>query len=162
MDSYVARALPKNSRFLTSMTDYRLFGKVKSWIHAQVMYERDQLEAKKNEFQNSLDHPSEIERKLRDKFPEVYENKCAKQREEIQKIKTRIQKIDEEFRDLQKKCGSNPIHWFFYPQRLKKQLQTTLSYLRKSGEDFTLLPQDFLQKDVELNFDGIASPDGDF
>lgn len=162
MDSYVARALPRNPRFLTSMTDNRLFGKVKSWIHAQVMHERDQLDAKKTELQNSLDHPNKIERELRARYPEDYEKKCADQRKEIQTINERQREIDKEFQDLQNRCGSNPSHWFFYPQRLKKQLQVTLEYLRKSDEGFTLLPQDFLQKDVERNFDGIASPDGDF
>jgi len=31
-----------------------------------------------------------------------------------------------------------------------------------SGEDFTLLPQDFLRLDAERNFGGVRSPDDDF
>lgn len=161
-DYYIARALRIRPQFLNNTPQWRIDGKVSSWIRSQVTYEYDRLVSERGSIKEHLDHPTAMELKVKSSLPEVYDEMQAQRRRDAETISVRLSSIEADFSRLRSMHRDDKCLWFFDSQRLGNQLRSTIESLESTGGSFTLLPQSLLQVDVELNFKDVPSPDGDF
>ena len=161
-DYYIARSLRLRPHFLDNTPQWRINGKVNSWIRAQVTYEYDRLVAERESIREHIDHPTSMELKVKSSHPEIYDAMQDQRRIEMKSISTKLVSIETDFDRLRAIHMDNKCSWFFDSQRLGNQLRSTIESLESNVESFTLLPQSLLQIDVELNFKDIPSPDNDF
>ena len=165
-DYYIARAIVKRPRFLYEVNPVTLRQKVNAWIRAQATHGFDsaleKLEAEKLSIRESLNRPSGFELKIQQADPEMYEKVIQERRRRLPEIDEEVVRIRGEQEAFNRRCGGDPLLYFFNSAHLESQLRETLSILKASGEDYTLLPQGLLQADVERVFKDVPSPEGDF
>lgn len=165
-DYYVARACARRAYFYSNVKSKELNSKIDRWIKKQTTQCFDaplkRIRKERDEIQNHLSNPSNQELKLKAKMPEMYNRVVEERKSRLAEIDTEEEKLRRELVAFERLHGRNKCAYFFEAGRLNEQLHITLRALREEGEVFTLLPQDFLQKDVERTFAGVRSPDRDF
>lgn len=169
-DYYIARAQANRVDFLSNTDAVRLRMKVNDWIQLQTTYRYEEsirrLCAEERGIQESLDRPTAFAIKIRDAQPEMYEKALQLSRDRLQAISEEVhnkQCVEERIRgEIEGRFHGKGVAYFFDPNRLEAQLRETLDDLESTGEEYTLLPQSFLQLDVERHFSDVPSPSGDF
>lgn len=165
-DYYVARASSKRAHFASIVKSYDLHRKINGWIGRQTTMQFDQplrdLRIERDGLQDALDNPPDAFLRIKEACPDLYEETICIQKARIEQINTeesRLEAARDEFNQMHR---GKKIDYFFEPARLKEQLHETLQILGTAKEPLTLLPQDFLQLDIERNFADVRSPEKDF
>lgn len=169
-DYYIARAQAYRVGFLSNTDAVGLRMKVNDWIRRQTTYRYEEsirrLHEEERGIRESLERPTAFAIKIRDAQPEMYEKALQISRDRLQAISEEIlskQLVEERIRgEIEGRFHGKEVAYFFDPNRLEAQLRETLSDLESTGEEYTLLPQSFLQSDVERHFSDVPSPSGDF
>ena len=169
-DNYIARAQAYRVGFLSNTDAVGLRMKVNDWIRLQTTYRLEEpirmLRQEEQGIRESLDNPNEIAIKIRNSRPEMYEKAVQISMDRLVTINEEIRKkqhvMDCVREEINNGFHGNETAYFFDSRRLEAQLRGTLNDLEAGGETYSLLPQSFLQLDVERHFSGVPSPCGDF
>ena len=165
-DYYTFRACARRASFYSSIQPKKLYSKVNRWINEQVTQSFNEplnrAQQERVEIQEHLNNPSDRELKIKSKMPDMYNQVLEERKRRLIEIDTEEENLRKERDAFEKRYGRNRNNYFFEINRFYGQLRDTLDILREEGEGFTLLPQDFLQKDVERVFAEIRCPDKDF
>ncbi len=161
-DYYLAKACACIPNFKEDINSVELRRAVNRWISLQAMGQFEvplkKLEAERREIVNAFESPSSQELVLRENYPKEFELVTENRNERLKEIDSETERIKAERSAYQAKCGNNKIDYFFNSERLNKQFQETLIELQKEQAGQTLLPQDFLQFDIERIFSIIRLP----
>ena len=169
-DYYIARALVRHAGFLVNTDAVTLRMKVNDWVRLQTTHYHEEsirrLQEEEHGVRESLENPNAFAIKIRNSQPEMYEKAVQLNRNRLLEISEEIQGKQHEMNRIrgviESRFYGNGIAYFFDPNRLEAQLRETLNNLEATGVAYTLLPQSFLQVDVERHFSGVPSPCGDF
>ncbi len=148
MTAYLARATASNR--CSNISNRQLQIKVNKWIGHAYFFPRNvriaELESNIARIENySTQLPASLQQTL-----------CRMEADYRQQLESEKQKVA----DLKAKIKGKPVAYFY--RNLESQLRSTISTLETNQADYTLLPQDLLQEDIQLFFCGIPSPEGDF
>ena len=154
MDAYLARTSAAGRSI--NIPNYQLQRKVNNWIRHAYLFPLsnaiEELETDIAGLGNMLQN-SAVCTRLSAEQQQTLRRKAAEYRQQLA-VK------HQELADLQTKIGENPVEYFY--RNLEAQLYHTISALAANPTDYTLLPQDLLQEDIQLFFANIPSPEGDF
>ena len=153
-DYYIATACASQPNFNYDIDPVDLRFKVNGLIMRQTTSRFDaplrKLEAERRDIERASEHPSSQERALKEKFPELYDLAVENRSNRLVEINAEIEQIEAE-RSRFTASHRNLCDYFFGQERLYGQLRETMRELQEEGTAYTLLPQDFLQLDIERN-----------
>lgn len=163
---YMARASRANVNFAFDTEGYELRAKTNRWIstwaEAGLQTELDELLRRYDELQSAIndsylwaDAANRLSAAEANALRQELDNESIRLEQEIDDVKA-------EQEEFNRREGYNKVLYYYDPARLSRQLRATLSRLIDDGEEFTLLPQDFLLCDIEHHFASVPSPDRDF
>ena len=166
MQFYLAKASAHDVNFTNRCSSADLKRKIRGWIILQLTHCQDAelrtLEREREELSRALDITNPITKAFYAQAPKEYTAALKNIRSEYAAIEEKIASLQSEREDLVAQYGGNEIKYYFEPGRFRRQLDDSVRRLQSCGAAFTLLPQDLLYLDIEYNFDGVASPEGDF
>lgn len=159
-DFYIAKACATRSNFNIDMTSGRLFSNVNRWISMQTTSQYDiplgQLERERKEIDGASMGP--LQQELAEKYPEIFATVAESQNKRLLEIDDEIERLKKARADFESMYEGKKVEYFFNAERLSKQLHESLKAMQEADERLTLLPQDFLQFDIERHFDCVQLP----
>ena len=165
MNAYVANANAAGNNHQELYDLRSLRRKTGKWIKAALSHPYDkelrELGESISAKENMLNGSNAVFRALKAKMTaEQLQEFEAKLREDLMKDRARRAAAEREQGELEARIGGKYIDFFF--RNLENQLRNTIKKLDSSGQDYTLLPQDLIQEDIEYFFGGVPSPEADF
>lgn len=167
IDVYIANARAKGRVCAeeSSMRDMRRLAI--RWIKAAMYYHID------SEIQECSMQVKQIEDMLDGRNEEFKELSSSLDEDKVESIKHDLQeqlaknrlRITDQMKkreELDKKNNNRKFTNFFFKELEHYQLKQTMGILDEKGVEYTLLPQDLLQEDIDIFFKGVPSPDGYF
>ena len=165
MNAYLANANAAGNDYSDLHRIQSLHRKIGKWIEVALYhpYEKELRELEENisSRENMLNGSNVMYQALRAKMAaEQLQDFEDKLRQEIANDRDRCAEVIQKRDALEAQVGSKHIEYFF--RNLEEQLHETIKRLNGSGKDYTLLPQDLIQEDIENFFGKVPSPEGDF
>ena len=165
MDAYIANTRAYGRDYPELYQIRRLTPKIQAWVRDAFLapIEKEQKEADDAIEMNQkiLNGSTPMVQALRAKMtPEnwaIMESRCQ---EQIAQNEQKKETLRWERQELECKIGQNPLDFLF--EGLEDQLRRTMAKCETDGIEYTLLPQDLLQIDVEWFFQNVPSRNGDF
>ncbi|MCC8161946.1 MAG: hypothetical protein LIO86_01970 [Lachnospiraceae bacterium] len=151
--------------FYNVLSQRSLSIKVEKWMEAALCYpidqklEQIQQEMKEIEaFLNGSDGKLDV--LLRQLGKEKFDILKSDLQEQVKALENKRIQAEREREELERRIDQNPRQYFF--SILEDQLQDTVKKLDEKHVNYTYLPQDLLQEDIERVFRGVPSPEKDF
>ncbi len=165
MDAYLASANAAGKDYPDLHRIQSLHRKVGKWIEAALFhpYEKElrelaeSISSNENMLNGSNIMCQALKAKMTAEQLRTFEDKL---RQNIATDKARCTEVAQKRDELESRVGGKYIDFFF--QNLEEQLNETIKRLNSSGKDYTLLPQDLMQEDIENFFGNVSSPEDDF
>ena len=154
-DYYIATACASQPNFSYDVNPVDLRFKVNGLIMRQTTSRFDiplrELKEERKDIERASERPSSQERALQEKYPDLYNLAVESRNNRLVEIDAEIEQIEAN-RSRFTSSHRNLCDYFFGRERLYGQLRETMKELQEEGTAYTLLPQDFLQLDIERNF----------
>lgn len=168
-DLYYAEGCERRRNFANNVDEHELVSRVNRWIKNQITREFDvklkDLIDERSRIKSLIDDQSPRALKLQKACPEQFEKVTETWKHRLGEIEVEIDVVQGQRDQFLRRCHEKyrtEIDYFFNGEKLFSQLYDTLERLRDNGENFTLLPQDFLFSDIMHNFQGVRVPNRDF